>query len=342
MIKWKSIISLLLVFLVVLAASVDAAPDEPGQPVPPRQLVYLPVINNSYQPCPDSNKVSRKIGIAPTRLPADWAYDEYCLPTSAYYMTWNSRLRSGVGQQVPMVWGVLKDDFNTVRVNNLLTDAKRNIPSDYDGVLIVLNEPDLGWQSSMSPSMAAKAVAWVMQEWPLATIVGPCVSQHGGVSSEYLAKTLYHIRSIGFSLSRMRVNCLHYYWVGTVDDPKPDISNVITTYQDTIFSGLVSRGVPSKEAQDIAYKPVWLTEVGIPYNLADRSKDDRWNRQIVYQLQRDFLRQLEEDNRIEQYWLFGGSEKYSWEIGFGMTTEGPTTTWGRAFRDHVIWTATSP
>ena len=89
-------------------------------------------------------------------------------------ITWGHSwgLHTGTGQgveRVPMVWGMTRP----AHPHYGLAYALENLPRDYDGWLLVLNEPADENQSNISPLGGADLWLAVCEGWPLAKLVGP-------------------------------------------------------------------------------------------------------------------------------------------------------------------------
>lgn len=206
---------------------------------------HLPVMRNDI-PVPSPKKA-----LAWASMYLDTLTDPLLLrmPAGYRWLSWDSRLEAYTSDgrpfppgKVPMLWGMRSPSGNWDPVNQLYND----VPSEYDGELIYINEPDLEWQANMTPQEASDLFAVLAVHYLHTKFVVGNVSQrdisHGG---PWLREFL---TLLGPEL-RARIWRIGWHWYD-YDPYRRDLNYAL----ETIYGVLDDFGLDGL--------PSWVTEMG--------------------------------------------------------------------------------
>lgn len=206
---------------------------------------YLPTVRNDIPP------PSPKKALAWACMYLEILTDPEILrmPAGYRWLNWGSDLEVYTSDgrpfppgKAPMLWGVRSPGGTWDPVVKLY----RDIPRNYDGELIYLNEPDLEWQANITPQEAADLFAVLAADYQEMKFVAGNVSQrdisHGGPwLREFLAL-------LGPGL-RERIWRIGWHWYD-YDPYRRDLNYAV----ETIYSVLAEFGLDQL--------PSWVTEMG--------------------------------------------------------------------------------
>ncbi len=155
-----SIIISIIIFVIFLLVLWLLSPNEPEPKPAPEAARYtasFPLVRHNWQPCRENRGIGwldlQHGATTLNRLRACW-----------YYNGWSYRFVKD-GRAIPII-----------RPPTFPAPAERIIAklgADYDGYILVLNEPEGLTQDNMTPAEAAAWVAWVAGQLPHAQMVGP-------------------------------------------------------------------------------------------------------------------------------------------------------------------------
>jgi len=200
---------------------------------------YLPIM--TIQTHQTSSPAPNKRGFACTYC-GQMTPDDVSSLSISWYHNWSMSQNDHAAEFVPHFWCDIWQDGDSDNFVDYIAEVSM-LPSDYDGYMLFLNEPDLAApQCNITPAYGAQLYNWVKATIPNVKLIGVQVSHGDGIRGfKWLREWRNEVLNTSGAYPDMWRYTIHEY----NDDPRPQV--------EALLSLQAEWGIDT---------PLWVTEFG--------------------------------------------------------------------------------